>query len=100
MVGSALPAPQWGSGSSLINTARQVGAVLGVALLVSVVGAHTTGRPSEFASVQAGWALLVAAALVAAVTAAALTVVERRRRVRPVPRVAGPLRAGVASGTP
>ena len=41
-----------------------------------------------------------AAALVAAVTAAALTVVERRRRVRPVPRVAGPLRAGVASGTP
>ncbi len=82
VVGSALPAPQWGSGSSLINTARQVGSVLGVALLVSVIGAHTTGRPSEFGAVQAGWTLLVAAALVAAVTAAALSVVERRRRVR------------------
>jgi MFS family permease len=101
VVGSALPAPQWGSGSSLINTARQVGSVLGVALLVSVVGARTTGRPAEFGAVQAGWTLLVVAALVAAVTAAALSVVERRRRVRAAaPRVAGPVRAGAASGTP
>ncbi len=80
VVGSALPAARWGSGSSLINTARQVGSVLGVALLVSVIGVHTTGRPSEFGSVRAGWTLLVAAALVAAVMAAVLSVVERRRR--------------------
>ncbi len=89
VVGSALPAPRWGSGSSLINTARQVGSVLGVALLVSVIGAHTTGRPSEFGSVRAGWTLLVAAALVAAVVAAALAVVERRRRLVAVPAAVG-----------
>jgi MFS family permease len=81
VVGSALPAPRWGSGSSLINTARQVGSVLGVALLVSVIGAHTTGLPSEFGSVRAGWGLLAGAALVAAVLAVGLSVVERRQVV-------------------
>ena len=104
VVGSALPAHQWGSGSSLINTARQVGSVLGVALLVSVIGAHTTGRPSEFGSVRAGWALLVAAALVAAVMAVGLTVVERRRRVVTAEEdtvvVGTPVRGSAASGTP
>ncbi|MCD2192204.1 MFS transporter [Actinomycetospora endophytica] len=82
VVGSALPAASWGPGSSLINTARQVGSVLGVALLVSVIGAHTTGLPSEFGSVRAGWELLAGAALVAAVIALGLSVVERRRRGR------------------
>lgn len=81
VVGSALPASRWGSGSSLINTARQVGSVLGVALLVSVIGAHTTGLPSEFGSVRAGWGLLAGAALVAAMLAVGLSVVERRRVV-------------------
>lgn len=79
LVGSALPAHQWGSGSSLINTARQGGSVLGVALLVSVVGTHTTGLPEELGALRGGWALLVASALVATVFATALTVVERRR---------------------
>lgn len=79
VVGSALPAPQWGSGSSLINTARQVGSVLGVALLVSVIGAHTTGQPSEFGSVRAGWSLLSSAAGVAFLVGVVLAVVERRQ---------------------
>lgn len=78
VVGSALPAPQWGSGSSLINTARQVGSVLGVALLVSVIGAHTTGLPSEFGAVRAGWVLLAVSAGVATLPALALAVAERR----------------------
>jgi EmrB/QacA subfamily drug resistance transporter len=79
VVGSALPAPQWGSGSSLINTARQVGSVLGVALLVSVIGVRTTGLPSEFASVRAGWWLLVAAAGVAVLLGLVLSAVTPRR---------------------
>ncbi|MFE7202684.1 DHA2 family efflux MFS transporter permease subunit [Pseudonocardia alni] len=78
VVGSALPAPQWGSGSSLINTARQVGSVLGVALLVSVIGVHTTGLPSEFGSVRAGWVLLAGSAVVAALLALVLAAAERR----------------------
>ncbi|HEY2191208.1 MAG TPA: DHA2 family efflux MFS transporter permease subunit [Actinomycetospora sp.] len=102
VVGSALPAPQWGSGSSLINTARQVGSVLGVALLVSVIGAHTTGSPSELGSVRAGWTLLVAAALVGTVPAVVLSVVERRPRPATAVLDAGAgsgVRAGAASGT-
>ena len=84
VVGSVLPAPQWGSGSSLINTARQVGSVLGVALLVSVIGSRTTGLPDEFGSVQAGWVLLAAAAVVTAVVGVLLSLAERRAR-RSVP---------------
>lgn len=80
LVGSALPAHQWGSGSSLINTARQGGSVLGVALLVSVIGTQTTGRPEELAAIRSGWLLLSVAAGVTAVLAVALTVVERRNR--------------------
>nr|WP_255426528.1 MFS transporter [Pseudonocardia sp. C8] len=83
LVGSALPARQWGSGSSLINTARQGGSVLGVALLVSVIGTHTTGHPDELGALRAGWLLLAISAVVAAGFAAVLTVVERRS-TRPV----------------
>ena len=78
VVGSALPAHRWGSGSSLINTARQVGSVLGVALLVSVIGTHTTGRPEELGLVRDGWLLLTAAGVVAALLALALARAERR----------------------
>jgi EmrB/QacA subfamily drug resistance transporter len=78
VVGSALPAHRWGSGSSLINTARQVGSVLGVALLVSVIGTHTTGRPEELGLVRDGWLLLTAAGVVAAALALALARAERR----------------------
>ena len=78
VVGSALPAHRWGSGSSLINTARQVGSVLGVALLVSVIGTRTTGRPEELGLVRDGWLLLTAAGVVAAVLALALARAERR----------------------
>jgi MFS family permease len=97
VVGSALPAAQWGSGSSLINTARQVGSVLGVALLVTVIGVHTTGLPSELGSVRAGWALLVGAAFVAALVALILTAAERRRRGGD--RVAGSVAPPAVRGT-
>ena len=78
VVGSALPAPQWGSGSSLINTARQVGAVLGVAVLVSVVGPATTGAVGDLPRLRAGWATLAALALASAVVSGVLAVRERR----------------------
>jgi hypothetical protein len=78
LVGSALPAEQWGSGSSLINTARQVGSVFGVALLVTAIGTATTGRPEELPLLRAGWVQLVIASSVAALFAVILTVAERR----------------------
>ena len=84
LVGSALPAAQWGSGSSLINTARQVGSVLGVALLVTAIGTKATGRPDELPLLRAGWAQLVLAAAVAALFAVVLTIAERRTPSRVV----------------
>src|SRR5436190_718211 len=57
VVGSALPGPRWGSGSSLLNTARQVGSALGIALVVTAVGTHIANSPTELASIRSGWAL-------------------------------------------
>ncbi|WNG82062.1 DHA2 family efflux MFS transporter permease subunit [Mycobacterium sp. ITM-2016-00316] len=78
VVGSALPGPRWGSGSSLINTARQVGSVLGIALVVTVVGTHIANSPTELASIQSGWALLAAAGVTTAIAGVALSVVDHR----------------------
>jgi EmrB/QacA subfamily drug resistance transporter len=78
VVGTALPAHRWGTGSSVITTARQVGSVLGVALLVSVIGTHTTGRPDELGLLRGGWVMLAAAGVVAAALAVGLARAERR----------------------
>jgi hypothetical protein len=84
VVGSALPGPRWGSGSSLINTARQVGSVLGIALIVTVVGTHIASAPTAFASIRSGWTLLAAAGATSALVGTALIAVESltRRRLR------------------
>jgi EmrB/QacA subfamily drug resistance transporter len=87
-VGAALPAHQWGSGSSLINTARQIGAVLGVAVLVSIIGSTTTGRPQDMALVRHGWTMLVVTGAATAVVALALAVLERRERNTTAPEPA------------
>jgi hypothetical protein len=84
VVGAALPAHRWGTGSSLITTARQVGSVLGVALLVSVIGTHTTGRAEELGLLRGGWVMLATAGVVAAGLAVALARAERVA-ARPAP---------------
>ena len=79
VVGSALPGPRWGSGSSLLNTARQVGSALGIALVVTAVGTHIANSPTELASIRSGWALLAAAGATSALIGVALTAVEYRK---------------------
>ena len=78
VVGSALPGPRWGSGSSLLNTARQVGSVLGIALVVTVVGTHIANAPTELASIRSGWTLLAVAGATSALFGVALAAVEYR----------------------
>ena len=75
--------PALGRGSSLVNTARQIGAVLGTALSVTVVGATATGR-GELTLLRHGWIMLVVCGAAAAVTGAALWTVEAAAR-RTVP---------------
>jgi EmrB/QacA subfamily drug resistance transporter len=81
VVGAVLPAARWGTGSSMINTARQVGAVLGTAILVVLFGPAPT-----MASYRHGWLFLVVAALASAFVSAfvSLGIATRRSRV-PVP---------------
>jgi EmrB/QacA subfamily drug resistance transporter len=75
---TALPPQRLATGSGVLNMARQIGAVLGVAMLVSVLG-----RPASPAAAvdafRAGWTAIVIVCGVAAV--AALTI----RRERPAP---------------
>jgi NTE family protein len=67
---SGLPPTRFATGMALATTARQLGAVVGVALLVAVIG---TPAPDEaLAAYQAGFALCAAALVVSAVFAALL----------------------------
>jgi hypothetical protein len=76
--GSAgLPAAHLGTGSGVLNTARQVGTVLGVAALV---GALTVPAPDPLTVFRHGIAVVIAFFLAAAGVCAAVLV----RRVRPV----------------
>ena len=65
-----------GIGSGVVNSARQIGGALGVALFGSLTGA------SEDFLVGFRQALVLAAALLAAGAAAFITVPERTRRAR------------------
>jgi EmrB/QacA subfamily drug resistance transporter len=66
-VGTYLTPAQWGSGSSLINTARQIGSVLGIAAVVTIVGTASTGTAEDLPLLRHGWTFLAATGL--AVTA-------------------------------
>lgn len=69
VVGLVLPPEKWGAGSSMINTARQIGTVLGTAILVALYGAAP-----DLGAFRRGWLFLAAAALASAGTACAIAV--------------------------
>ena len=88
---TALPPQRLATGSGVLNMARQIGAVLGVAMLVSVLGQPKTpaGAVDAF---RHGWVAIVIVCGLA--TIAALTV----RKQRPVPVPASV--AGIAEAAP
>jgi EmrB/QacA subfamily drug resistance transporter len=92
---TALPPERFGTGSAVLNMGRQVGAALGVAVFVTVLGVPATAASAVIAF-RHGW--LVAAA--ASVVAAAASVFVRRPRAAipsPAPAAAQPQhRPGVA----
>jgi hypothetical protein len=69
VTGLALPSPRWGAGSALINTARQLGTVLGVAVLTMIYQGGV-----DLGSIRRGWVFIAIAAGAAACIAAALAV--------------------------
>jgi EmrB/QacA subfamily drug resistance transporter len=82
-VGTYLTPAQWGSGSSLINTARQIGSVLGVAAVVTIVGTASTGTAEDLPLLRHGWVFLGGTGLGAAVLGVCLAF-ARRPAARPV----------------
>jgi EmrB/QacA subfamily drug resistance transporter len=81
---AGLPPGRFATGMALATTARQLGAVLGVALLVAVVGTPAPG--DAVAAYDAGFALCAAALGVAAGCA---TLLGRRPGVAEAPAVVG-----------
>jgi EmrB/QacA subfamily drug resistance transporter len=72
VAGLALPSHRWGAGSALINTARQLGTVLGTAVLTMIY------QPGiDLGSIRRGWGFMVAAAAVAALIAVALALWQK-----------------------
>lgn len=57
VTGLALPAQRWGAGSALTNTARQLGTVLGTAVLTMIYQPGVT-----LTTIRWGWGFIVAAA--------------------------------------
>jgi hypothetical protein len=86
---SALPAHRATTGSAVLNTARQVGSAVGVALLVVLVGIGD----ATLSSCHRGWGLLVASGLFSALT----VVLSRTRRRTTRCRASPP--PGTAGGT-
>jgi EmrB/QacA subfamily drug resistance transporter len=64
---AALPAHRYATGTGIINTARQVGSAVGVAVLVAVLGAGT--HPADYRS---AWLMMACAGVAAAGLAAAI----------------------------
>jgi MFS family permease len=67
VVGLVLPPAKWGAGSSMINTARQIGTVLGTAVVVVIYGATP-----DLDAFRHGWIFVVAAALASALAGGAI----------------------------
>jgi EmrB/QacA subfamily drug resistance transporter len=67
VVGLVLPPAKWGAGSSMINTARQIGTVLGTAVVVAIYGATP-----DLDAFRRGWIFVGAAALASAVAGCAI----------------------------
>jgi EmrB/QacA subfamily drug resistance transporter len=85
---TSLPPHRLATGSGIVTTARQVGTVLGVAILVSLIG--SPGTPAEaLAAYQDGWLAIVITCGAAAIAALAI-----RRSSASVP-TPGPASASV-----
>ncbi|MGH3069053.1 MAG: hypothetical protein ACRDMI_10785, partial [Streptosporangiaceae bacterium] len=91
---TALPAARFGTGSALVNMARQVASALGVSVLVTLIGAPATAADAA-AAFRHLW-LVTAAASVLAATAAAFV----RRPPPPSPPPSPHLADQTAAATP
>ncbi|MFJ8165512.1 MFS transporter [Streptomyces sp. NPDC096136] len=89
-----------GMASGLMNSSRQLGGSIGLAALATIA-AHHTGRSTDPAALNDGYALglAIAAAVFVLATVVAIGVLPRRRAVTPLPQSTAPTQNRL-EGTP
>jgi EmrB/QacA subfamily drug resistance transporter len=93
-----LPRARFATGVAVASCFRQIGAVLGIAALVAVIG--TAGPGEAVDAFHQAWTLVAASGLAAAVISIALGRVRARNVEQPAPGVSEPLPAAVAVPNP
>jgi MFS family permease len=92
---ASLPPARFATGSAVVTMSRQIGSVLGVALLIAVFGVFDPDDP--MASFDRGINFMVAAELLAALAAIAIGTVRMHEELAPPPDQAAGSPAAVAS---
>ncbi|HEY4028106.1 MAG TPA: MFS transporter [Candidatus Dormibacteraeota bacterium] len=88
---ASLPAPRFGTGSAVLNMSRQIGFVLGVAILVAVLGTLRAADPIR--AFDGGWLFMVVAAGLGVLAAFAIGEVRRPAAAEPASAEAAPAEA-------
>jgi hypothetical protein len=79
---ASLPPARFATGSAVLTMSRQIGAVLGVAVFVAVLGTPAAGDAVD--AFRNGYAFMVIAAVLAAAAALAIGTVGSQRAARPL----------------
>ncbi|MFB6892028.1 MFS transporter, partial [Kitasatospora sp. NPDC056327] len=90
---AALPPARFATGSAITTMGRQIGAVVGVALMVSLIGTPD-GPQAVLDGFRRGWTALIVAALLACAATLVLAAAARRRPAGALPGVPSPRPAG------